>query len=427
MVPESDMSLRTYVQTFPDEPGIYLFWNEQKDIVYVGKATSLKHRVASYFRDKKTSRPIEQLMHHVASITYKQTDSVLEAIILEANTIKQLQPPYNVIGKDNKSWNYITISQDAYPVCATIRQHDLAQLSEEQKKKQYAYIFGPYPGLKAKEALTVLGKLFSLSTCQIKKKQQTKKPCLYYQMHQCLGVCTGEISTITYKKKVITPLVWFLQGKKQKMLDILSKQMMIASKKQQFEEATRIRNQLQSLQKIQDLSLINKSFVEDEWFTNEDAVFQYARIEGYDISHMSGTNIVGSMVVWQYGAKQSSLYRTFRIKSLTDQSDVDALDEVLTRRFTHPEWGYPSIVLVDGGLPQVNRIAKVLMQHQPMLSVHLVGIAKGKERKRNDFFFPKHTDKAFIAYVSRHKQLFIEIRDEAHRFANAFRKKQHIV
>ena len=149
----------------PDTPGIYFFYNKNKDLVYVGKATSLKNRVRSYFRIKRVTRPIEGMMHEVVSIKYKQTDSVLEAVILEANTIKAYLPKYNVLGKDNRSWNYIVITKDEYPQIKTMRQHEY-ELHRNLDRgrdhdygrgggdtsdfnvldlRQFQYIFGPYP------------------------------------------------------------------------------------------------------------------------------------------------------------------------------------------------------------------------------------------------------------------------------------------
>ena len=120
----------------PDEPGIYLFFNTKKELIYVGKATSLKSRVSSYFRGQRTRRPIEQMIHEVVDIKWKTTESVLEAIILEANYIKEKQPKYNVLGRDDKSWNYIVITKDEYPLVTTLRQHEYALKKSEIGKSR---------------------------------------------------------------------------------------------------------------------------------------------------------------------------------------------------------------------------------------------------------------------------------------------------
>jgi excinuclease ABC subunit C len=185
----------------PSKPGIYLFYNTQKELIYVGKATALKSRVRSYFLGKRTPRPIEEMIHEVVDIKYKQTDSVLEAVILESVYIKKYLPKYNVIGKDDKSWNYIVVSKELYPHVSTLREHDvkLLKLKNPRALKQFKYFFGPYPGLNTKAAMKLLRRIFHFSTC----KPLQGKPCLYRQMGQCLGVCTGEISAFDYVKKVI--------------------------------------------------------------------------------------------------------------------------------------------------------------------------------------------------------------------------------
>ncbi|MBU1901766.1 GIY-YIG nuclease family protein, partial [Patescibacteria group bacterium] len=208
----------------PSSSGIYLFFDIQKELLYVGKATNLKSRVSSYFCGAKTSRPIEQMMHEVAHIEWEVTESVLEAIILEANTIAFHKPKYNVIGKDNKSWNYLCVTHDHYPKIQMLRQHEMKQYLEEKGKeikdwkipysKEYAYVFGPFPGVNTKAFLKLLRKLFHYSDC----KPRSKKPCLYRQMDQCLGVCTGEISGDEYKKQVISPMVSFLKGNKKHVI-----------------------------------------------------------------------------------------------------------------------------------------------------------------------------------------------------------------
>lgn len=410
------------IVTFPDEPGIYLFFDKKKELIYVGKATSLKNRVKSYFVGKRTSRPIEQMIHEVHRIRYKQTDSVLEAIILESNEIKKHQPKYNVLSKDDKSWNYIVITKETYPVVETVRQHDMKQKSEEEKKKKFLYIFGPYPGLAGKPTMKLLTKLFFISTCQKRKRiQEHGKPCLYRQMNQCLGVCTGEITPKEYRKKVIMPLVVFLRGGKKRLVHNMQKRMQEAATQHDFEEAARVRDQINNLKKIQDATLITKSFFEEP-ITSTDGTHTYVvKIEGYDISNLGASGKVGSMVVFVDGAQDKSQYRKFKIKSVEGQSDVDCLDEVLTRRLHHADWPLPQLLLVDGGLPQVNRAKKVIQRFG--YTIPVVGIAKGPDRKKNDIFLGT-TNRTIIQWVHTHTHILIQVRDEAHRFAINFQRSQ---
>lgn len=418
----------------PDVPGIYLFYNKDKELVYVGKATSLKSRVRSYWSGRKTLRPIEQMMHEVVNLAWVEADSALEAAILESVHIKKFQPKYNVDGKDDKSWNYILITKEVYPRVTTMREHEMVLLPEKRPVQQsvrrnikvrvtshqdIAYEFGPYPGLNTPEALKILRRIFHFSTCT----PGQGRPCLYRQMGQCFGICTGEISPTEYREKVIRPLVMFLRGEKKRLVSNLEKAMTTAAKQENFEEAARIREQLKSLYRIHDIALLNKSFVSDEVETKDGVT----RIEGYDISNLGSTGIVGSMVVFTNGAPDKNQYRKFAMHTVTGQSDVDSLEEMLRRRFRHTEWTFPDVVLIDGGRPQVNKVAALFQELG--ITIPFVGIAKGPERKRNDFTFP-HDIKAegnehmreFVKYVHDHQELLIRVRDEAHRFAITYQR-----
>lgn len=420
-MPTPNETIKMQLRSLPDRPGIYLYYDIKKQLIYVGKATSLKSRVRSYFSGKKTPRPIEEMLHEVVSIEWIETESVLEAVILEANYIKKYQPKYNVLGKDDKSWNYIAITKDEYPAITLLREHNKKQLSVEEQKKTYQYIFGPYPGLNGQAALKLLRRLFMISTC----KPHQGRPCLYYQMHQCLGVCTGEISPKIYREKVIRPLVSLLKGEKKRLLTNLKKQMAQASKEEAFEEAARLRNQIDALEKIYDVTLINKSFFE---MLSENNVgdFKPFRIEGYDISNLGDTGKVGSMVVFEQDHPALNQYRKFKIKYVPGQSDVACLEEVLVRRcrriltrdkrFASHD---PDLFLIDGGLPQVNRAKRVVAAFR--LNIPIVGIAKGPDRKKNEFIFGTPS-KRLKSFVYAHEDVLIRVRDEAHRFAITYQR-----
>lgn len=418
------MSVQTVLTQLPNTPGIYLFYTAQKELVYVGKATSLKNRVRSYFSGtQKTSRPIEEMIDEVVHIKWETTESVLEAIILESIYIKKFQPKYNVLGKDNKSWNYIVITNDPYPEVLTLRQHELALMTEKEKKVQYKYVFGPYPGLNKKAAMKVLRRLFHFSTC----RPGAKRPCLYRQMGDCLGVCTGDISATEYRKRVITPLATFLRGGKKKLIKEWEQEMKRAAAAEQFERAAALRDQLSSLFRIRDISLLNESFVQDVFDTTDDT--QIVRIEGYDISNFGKTGIVGSMVVFSHGEADSSQYRKFEIKTVKGQSDVDSLREMLERRLRRLGSGDtrfasmdPDLLLIDGGKPQLH--TAVAVAKELGVRIPIVSIAKGTERKRNDFFFGEGTPPNIIDWVDRHKEILIRVRDEAHRFAITYQRKK---
>jgi len=446
-------NLKDKIKKLPNTPGIYLFYNTKKELVYVGKATSLRNRVRSYFVGVKTSRPIEQMIHEVTNIKVIETDSVLEAIILEGKYIKKFRPKYNVDWKDDKSWNYIVITKDLYPRVETIREHELKKVDIGKND-----IFGPYPNLKVKEMMRLLQKLFYISTCfpplskgrlggvakKLKKNFHPTsilpsgrgggKPCFYHQLGQCLGVCTGEISSTDYKKKVINPLKQFLKGNKRRLVINLERKMKLESKNKNFEEAGRLRDQIKNLKKIQDIALLNKSFIESLPSTRlGDEILKQVqddsgvlgvrnlRIEGYDISNLGISDKVGSMVVFKDSEPSKKDYRKFNIKTVSGQSDVDCLAEVLERRLKHLEWDYPDIFLIDGGLPQVNRVKKILKTG--LITIPVVGIAKGPKRQKNEFIFDQK-DGNMVKFVRENQNLLINVRDEAHRFAIKFNREK---
>ena len=395
--------LKSKTEKMPDSPGIYLFYKD-KELVYVGKATSLRNRVMSYIRPK-TPRPIEAMIGAVTDVKWIETDSVLEAVILEANYIKKFKPKYNVKEKDDKSWNFLVITKEDFPKLEAVRERNL-------EKNKYKYVFGPYAEMKASQILKLLHSLFNVSRCS----SNQKRPCFDYQLGHCLGVCTGETDIKEYRDKVVIPLTMFLKGKKKIVLTSLNKKMKEASKMQDFEEAGRLRNQIFSLQKIRDFALLDKSFLDDSLKKQE---MRIKRIEGYDISNLGSETKVGSMVVFNDKGPVKSEYKKFKIRTVAGQSDVDCLKEVLQRRIKHAEWPLPDIILVDGGKPQVGTIKKVLKENN--IKIFVVGIAKGKERKKNELFFSEENQKS-IKWTEENIKLLIRVRDEAHRFAIAYQR-----
>jgi len=404
------------LKKIPSKPGVYLFYTKKKELIYAGKAISLRNRVKSYFTGLKNQRPIELMIHEVSSVKYSVTDSALDAIILEGNLIKKYRPKYNVLWKDDKSWNYITISKDEYPKVETARERELSLWSDSQINNNYRALFGPYPGLKTKETMKILRRMFNISVCA----PNAKRACLYREMGDCLGVCTGEISAKEYQKKAIVPLELFLNGKKDQLIKKIKKFMILASKKQDFEEAGRLRDMLKSLQRVRDIALVDDSFVKEK-FKNIGEKFLVKRIEGYDVSNLGVTGKVGSMVVFDFKEPIKSEYRKFNIHSIKGQSDVGCLKEVISRRLNRKDWMLPDIILIDGGKVQIQAVKKVLQEKN--IVIPIVGIAKGAKRLRNDFYIISKNS-VVVDWVEKNKNLLIRVRDEAHRFAIAFHRRK---
>jgi len=380
---------REKIDQIPKISGIYLFYQKGK-LVYVGKATSLRDRIRSYL-NPKTTRPIEALINSIDEVKWREANSIIEAIILEANYIKEFKPKYNVKEKDDKSWNYLVITKDDFPKLLAVRERNL-------KIKDYKYVFGPYAEGKISEVLRILHSLFLISRCG----PNQKRPCFDYNLKRCLGVCTNEITIEDYNKKVIKPLVLFLKGKKKSLINSLKKEMDSHSKNNQFEEAIRIRNQIKSLQKIVDFSLLDKSFIED----NKKVLPK--RIEGYDISNLGDEIMVGSMVVFENGKAVKKEYKKFKIKNVKNQSDTDCIKEIIERRFNHKEWKRPDLILIDGGKPQISAVKKIIKD------ISVIGIAKGKDRKKDELIGED---------INCDKDLLLKVRDEAHRFAINYQRQ----
>ncbi|MEK7651544.1 MAG: GIY-YIG nuclease family protein [Patescibacteria group bacterium] len=385
---------RNLYKNLPETPGVYLFKDGKGRLLYVGKAGNLKRRVSSYFLRPHDYR-IQKLASEIRKIEVRKTDTAIEALILEAEFIKKYQPPYNIREKDDKSFLYVEITKDIFPRVLLVRG------KEKIKGKRY----GPFTSSsQAREALKIIRRIFPFSTHET--SGPLRRPCFDYQIGLCPGTCTGNFSRTEYLEN-IKNLELFFEGKKKKIIGNLKKDMAKASRKTEYEKADKIKHQLFSLQHIQDVAVIS-----DDKFQNPNAKFQTKRIEGYDISNISGKFAVGSMVVFKDNEPDKNEYRKFRIKTVFGPNDTGMIKEIFTRRFRN-SWRKPDLILIDGGRGQVNAAREILRKFK--LGIPLVGLAKGLERKRNDIIgkIPEFTD----------LKTLIRVRDEAHRFAIAYHKK----
>ena len=395
-----------------------MYYNAQGELLYVGKATSLKRRVGSYFNKQLEGR-IRKLVSEIARIDYIETPTVIEALILEANKIKALSPKYNILSRDDKTFLYLAITNDEYPRPELIRGHDLKQQGEDR----FLRVFGPYISSRSlKMALELVRKFIPWSTCEPDKK----RPCFNAQIGKCPGVCTRAISKQDYRR-YIRQLIDFFDGKKAKIEKQIEREMHKAAKELRFEDAAILRRRLFALQHIKDIALISK---EDHKlpFSNEryeELINLDGRIEAYDISNISGTNAVGSMVVFENGRPAKSQYRKFKIKTVKGANDVAMMDEVIRRRLRRGElypnaWPLPELMVIDGGHPQVNRVQRILTELG--LDIPIVGLAKGPDRKQDAMVYNRK-DRRLQRTATRGKELFQKARDEAHRFAVKYHRE----
>jgi excinuclease ABC subunit C len=395
----------------PDSPGVYFFKKGMR-ILYVGKATSLRDRARSYFSaDIIASRGplIKKMLDEASSVDIIKTDSVLEALILEANLIKKHQPPYNTKEKDDKSFNYVVITKEDFPRVLVVRGKELEKWSKQEK-----YILGPFPhGGIFKDALKIIRKIFPFrdkcKSCIIPRESAGCKPCFDRQIGLCPGVCTGETTKREYQK-TIRNIKLFFEGKKPRLIKKLEKEMKTYAKRQEFEKAGRIKRTIFHLKHIQDVSLIRKEFKSRQGQSLPEGF----RIEAYDIAHISGTSAVGAMVAAENGEMKKSDYRKFKIKSERKRSDTDMLKEILRRRLNHREWRLPNLIVVDGGEAQINAAGKALKEYG--FSIPVVSVVKDERHK------PKNILGGF-RYRGKYEREIVLANGEAHRFAAAYHRK----
>ncbi len=453
--------LKKLARKFPNSPGVY-FWRDKKGRpIYIGRAGSLKKRVGSYFLAKREAKTAE-MVRSAVKLDFQKTDTLLEAVILEANLIKKYWPKYNVEEKDDKSFIYLVVTNDEFPKPMIIRGRELeryvshSERSEESKKRSFRVrqddrrapvIFGPYQSYRIlRMVLELLRPIFPYSTCQRQAGVQLAnakwdnsrelshtaiRPCFHYQIGLCPGVCINKADKKEYRKN-IRNLVLFLRGDKKRLFSRL--------KKENPEKA-------QALQHVQDVSLL----AESDSFLRSTSYALRSRIEGYDISHLSGKEPVGAMVVFVNGERDPSQYRLFKIRDsvipvktgiqrakkgvdypiksdndIRHYNDLVMLKEVMERRLKHPEWPLPDIVFVDGGLLQAKAVRDVLARQKIFIPV--IGLSKGGKHAGSAYV----TDKLVALNVKKigkelllsSKKLFQEVRNEAHRFAINFQRKR---
>ncbi len=378
----------------------------------MGKATSLKERVKSYFsKDIFVSRgpKIVKMLEEAVKVEYKATDSVLEALILEANEIKTHQPVANSRDKDDKSYNYVVITDEEFPRIILRRGRELIAkdnpLSTGAAKDNPLHMFGPFPhGGELREALKIIRRIFPYrdEKCKLTPKL---KPCFNAQIGLCPGPCGGWITPQAYRK-IIRHIALFFEGKKETLLKDLEREMKSFAKAREFEKAEVVKRQLFALDHIQDVALIKQDLQ-----TASSHLETGFRIEAYDIAHLSGQNVVGVMTVVEDGETNKSQYRKFKIKA-DKNDDVKNLKEVLTRRFNHPEWPMPALIAVDGGPAQLNAAVELIATLN--LPIEVVSVLKDA----------RHKAKAVLNLKEKsHEKAILLANAEAHRFAIGYHRK----
>lgn len=400
------MDIKEKLKKIPHFPGVYIMKDSLGETLYIGKAKDLSKRVSSYFQESRprTAKHMA-LMEKVRDVDYVITGSEEEALIYEANLIKEKKPKYNVELKDDKSFPFLKL---------TLNEKFPRLIITRKKIEDGSIYFGPYTKVKLlRNAVSILKNIFPLRVC----RRVPDELCLAYHIGQCLGPCVKKIDEKSYNE-IVEQLVLFLEAKKTRLIQRLTDEMKKFSNERNFEQAALIRNRLSALQEVSDRIASDYS----SWGNvalKLKKILKLPRlplkIEAFDVSNISGKEATGSMVYFNKGLPHKSNYRKFRIKNVKVIDDYAMMREIVYRRYRRlkeENKEFPDLIIIDGGKGHLGsayeELLKLNLKHIPV-----IGIAKQEEK-----IYTLNSDKPLD--INRDSEIlhFIQsIRDEAHRFA----------
>lgn len=373
------------------------------DILYVGKAASLRKRVLSYFQSSRPHSPrIQTLLDQVTDIEYLVTRSEAEALFYEASLIKSKKPKFNVALRDDKSYPWVKLTHEAFPRIFITRK----------KTEDGSLYFGPYTDAKLlRAALGSMRRNFPLRNC----RTFPKKPCLDYYIGQCLAPCVGYIDRERYSH-IVQEARLFLEGNREELLRSLSQKMHRLSREERFEEAAKVRDEIQALSGVASGDQ-RVGWMEQLAELKETLHLTGVphRIEAFDISNIFGSSACGSMVSFVDGFPDKTSYRRFRIKEVEGIDDYEMMREVVRRRYNRVKREHlekPDLIVIDGGRGHLSAACGVL-RRIGFEEIPVIGIAKRLER----IYEAGRPAPVDLPRTSKALHLIQRIRDEAHRFA----------
>ncbi|MCL1929830.1 GIY-YIG nuclease family protein [Candidatus Saccharibacteria bacterium] len=418
-------SLEKKLKNLPNGPGVYFYKDAKGEVIYVGKAKNLRHRISSYFQNKNHDLKTQKLVAEIVDLEIQEVETEFDALFLESEMIKRYMPRFNILLRDDKSQIFVRVGlKDVVPNVTFVRD----------PLDDGAEYVGPfYSSIPIKKALRVLRRVFPYYTTKTLPKSKLDRD---------LGL-VPEANDENYIKD-LKKLLSYLRGNRKALLREMEREMKVAAARHDFETAAILRNQVMSLKEFDSRILFgSEEFVDiskDRGLAGLAKILELdappRRIEAYDISHTGGQNVVGSMVVFSNGLADKAQYRKFKI-SCEKNDDFAALTEVLKRRFSgrHANWPMPDLVLLDGGAPQLRAVEGVLWP----LNIPCVGVAKRNEEIVVPKVFSSNGAAADFVKINLHGaqhntahaknligaskdyddvvKLFQRIRDEAHRFA----------
>jgi excinuclease ABC subunit C len=421
----------------PKDPGVYFHKDASGQIIYVGKAAVLRNRVRQYFQKSRLRDPkTDALVSEIADTDWMIVESEIEALFLEAEMIRRYMPRYNILLRDDKAMSYIRIDYESdYPTVSTTRR----------PLDDGARYYGPYSSTVAiRQALKLLRRIFPFATRQISGQ---KRATLHYHLGLDPGLEEGKTSLTDYRAN-LRKLMAVIEGKRVTIEREIEKDMKRAAKRQDFEAAAKLRNQFYLLQNLtRQVIFSDKEFLD---ISKDHALSELVnllsieafprRIEGYDISHMSGTNVVASMVVFTNGVSDKREYRKFKTK-INHNNDFYNMHETLTRRLSDKNikaWGKPNLILIDGGKGQLDAAIRA-RDEQGCEKLPFIGLAKREEqiviaKGRSNVTLNEQVLHKLGGYATESDDFILvnvphstnlvkllqRIRDESHRFAVSY-------
>ncbi len=415
-------------KALPKAPGVYLMKDDKGRVIYIGKSASLRDRVGSYFQTGvKFEHKKAGLLDNVVDFDFVQTDSEVEALLAENRLIKDIQPRYNARLLDDKTFPYLMITLDEdFPGVFITRQPRTSGVK----------LYGPFTSVyQLKEAVTLLQKAFKFRTCHLDIRdgddsRRFFRPCLLYPIKQCTAPCAAKISREQYRED-INRLIRFLDGNKTQVVNQLEKDMIEASKDLNFEKAARLRDEIKALQGLGARAKKGEQeFWQPEAFVTlpKEGVAKLQEalelpeppriIEGIDIAHLQGDEMVGSKVCFIDGQPFKDGYRRYKIKHGQGNNDYLSIQEVVSRRYREAGQSqelYPDVILIDGGLGQLHAAMDVFktMDVKPPMVISLA-------KKEELVYAQARSEPIKLSRNNQGLKLLQYIRDEAHRFAQHY-------
>ncbi|HEY3965725.1 MAG TPA: excinuclease ABC subunit UvrC [Planctomycetaceae bacterium] len=422
----NDSVAREKVRQFPTTPGVYLMKDGRGRVLYVGKAVNLRSRASSYFtKAAALDRRTADLIREIEDIDFIPTDSEVDALLMEARLVKDIQPPFNQELKDDKTFPYLEL---------TIRE-DFPRVEFTRKpNSRGTKLYGPFTSAKKlRGAIAALQKIFRFRTCSLDIDENDERwrwfrPCLLASINQCTAPCNLRISKEDYRRD-IDRLKLFLDGKKDKLLEELRDEMRDASRDLKFEKAGRIRDQLKLLENLSLRGNLDEHVQPEVFFVDPrkglaglQKIFKLPapprRIEGVDIAHLGGDETVASLVQFIDGLPFKHGYKRFKIRSVEGIDDFASIREVVSRRMSRlarEGEAFPDILLIDGGIGQLNAALEAMraVGVSPPLTISLA-------KQEEEIYVPGEPEPRRLSRHSYALRLLQYIRDEAHRFAQHY-------